>query len=465
MIDRKTISYGLLLLAVLLAGSMALSVGQTQAHYLNSRVWNTVVEAEGAMVTSDCLVDMDDAPLTVLLGELPEGKSTVAFTLESTRDVVGCLEWSVDQAKYLDVTMTVGEETLEQGGELALKKEAPLRILMTLEETKDPHEAMDVYVTVIWSGGLKGTFCVALPEMAAADIPGNALQNEDENGIVEETEPETEQEPTAEPEPATEPELSVPIGPPPANPGAQEQKIEMHTIDNFAPSAGLPVNLTLTEEVTHLLLGGGDGEIQPFPPLICYSLDNGNSYYMLYYGGILSIDPQESASAAVLLDFSRVEIDPETEILLTAQGYAEEALIGSASARVKPDVAVIYQMDTRLLTQEAPLEIALPEVWKDCLLEYSVEMLSAGGANVPDEPDEGYADTVWSPQSLMPGCVSDETEYKLIFRLDRIHPTAGTYRVTVNWIYEGISFAQAEITFFINYSQHGEAVSTGGADQ
>ena len=86
MAKRKTNSYWLSLIALLLVASMVLSVGDTQARYVNTTVWNTVVYPTSDQIVSDCLRPEGQ---TILLGEMEPDALEITFTLESTRAISG----------------------------------------------------------------------------------------------------------------------------------------------------------------------------------------------------------------------------------------------------------------------------------------------------------------------------------------------------------------------------------------
>jgi len=208
-------------------------------------------------------------------------------------------------------------------------------------------------------------------------------------------------------------------------------------------------------------------EIRPFSAFTRYSLDNGASYYMLYYADTIEIDPRNSAQVSVLLDFSHVDLAEDADVILAAEGYANQSLIGSTSTRTTPDVDTLYQMQSQLLTQKSSVKITLPESWKTYPFDYSVQMLSAntvtnGEAAAAENAIPEYVDVDLSAWSTP---VFDEENCMLTFQVDETLPPAGTYRVRMNWTYEGICFAETQTTFFINYSVYSESEGTGGTEQ
>ena len=68
MAKRKTIAYCLILLALLTMSCLILSVGEAQARYINTVVWNTYVEPLDGEAEPQFFTE--DKSLTVVLGEM-----------------------------------------------------------------------------------------------------------------------------------------------------------------------------------------------------------------------------------------------------------------------------------------------------------------------------------------------------------------------------------------------------------
>lgn len=228
MAKRKTNSYWLSLIALLLVASMVLSVGDTQARYVNTTVWNTVVYPTSDQIISDCLRPEGQ---TILLGEMEPDALEITFTLESTRAISGKLTAAVDLEDLL--TVELSQEKVQ------MEAYETVEITMTLIPTDmaldTPRPELDVNILVALEGMLSGTFRVTLPELTEEDlgiIPTEPEETEPEETEPEETEPEetepevTEPEPT-EPEPTepeeTEPEATDPV---PTNPEQTEPETE-----------------------------------------------------------------------------------------------------------------------------------------------------------------------------------------------------------------------------------------------
>ena len=210
---KRIKTYWLLLLALVYTATAVLSVGQTQARYVNTADWDTVLGEAEAMVTSDLLQSVTDPDVTVLLGEMPQDTYRIPITLESGADVEGELTWEVQQPGYLTVEMSVDDAALaieepeaqseEKENLIHLEAGKPTTIVMNLIPEENifaaPRPAEQVLVTVRWGDVLQGNFLVEFP----------AVEEEPEVTEPEATEPEVTEPEVTEPE-ATEPEVTEP---------------------------------------------------------------------------------------------------------------------------------------------------------------------------------------------------------------------------------------------------------------
>ena len=46
----------------------------------------------------------------------------------------------------------------------------------------------------------------------------------------------------------------------------------------------------------------------------------------------------------------------------------------------------------------------------------------------------------------------DTREHTLVLGIGDVLPQAGTYRIRMEWTYEGVCYAKKQMTFFINYA-------------
>ena len=300
---------------------------------------------------------------------------------------------------------------------------------------------------------------------------------------------ETQPEEPSEPDPTEESIETEPAEPPTepeeTAPEETDPLVKLETLKSFSPQSLLPAKITLNGGITRVSLGlgtvnqdGTAGEIQPFPAYTRFSLDDGASYYMMYRGYVTELNTKEVSSVTILLDFSRTELDTDSEVFLLAEGYdAEGSLLSTCIVNTSPDAMEDYQVESRplvqtaqtedeeteeeastqepkILTQDTYLEFTLPEAWKDYKLEYSIEILTLNAeSKLEYVPAEYVGADEKNNGSLVVDYVNDENSqaHKLILLTGAKLPQAGTYRVNMNWSYEGICYEQTQTTFFINY--------------
>ena len=436
MSKRATIPYALLLLMVLTLAAVVWGTGESLARYESTATWNTFVQpAAGETVSSDWLQPVGGEEIAILLGELTQPQE-ITVTLQSTEDVTGQLTWSTDRPDHLTVTC-------EAGADLALAKDQPATVVLTVSPTEAalnmPREAMTAHVTVNWNDTLTGRFRMVLP--AVAEMPEEPAQGE-----------EPEQQEPAEGE--VQEEVQEP----------QAAAVTVSTIPHFVPDGMLPVKVTASAGVTAVRLGLTDGQgMQPFPAGTKYRLDGESC--MLYRDSVIELTAAEEGTS-VQLDFSQVNITEGQVLQLMAEGSGEELLPGTATVQTTADVAQTVLPQQPVLTDKAAVELALPVQWKDYALTYTVEQLVLQADEqqteqkiyVPVEDTEGGA--------LRVRLADSETEWKLVLETGDTLPAAGTYRIVWKWTYEGMDFGETRTYFFINYlAQTIETEQTGGAEQ
>jgi hypothetical protein len=103
------------------------------------------------------------------------------------------------------------------------------------------------------------------------------------------------------------------------------------------------------------------------------------------------------------------------------------------------------------LTEGYYFRVALPLGWEACEeIRYRAELLTINADGKPE-----YTEVPWNPESL--DAVIDPSTGTLIVYMGARTPQAGTYRLTLECIYERICFEQTQMTFFINYSTRSDA--------
>jgi len=486
MAEKKTIAYWSILLVVVLVAGAFLFVNSTQARYVSTAVWNTIVLPGEETVTSDCLRTVSDAPITVLLGEISQESQKNAqthqadFWMESAKSVTGALTWSVDKPEYLQVTMHMGATQLQQGGVVALEENEPVTVTMNLTATEtagtQAHGAMTVKVNVSWGGVLQGAFTIDLAEV----IPQESVLPEENPDTQEPTQPEKTEPPGEE---GTEPVETEPTDPSveeterpteavieePVQTIGNESVVQIKTIKGFTKDALLPVMVATDNKTDRLELGvvSQDGTQQTgFPEKTCYSLDQGQSYYMLYWGGQIRLPVQESQS--VLLDLSRTDLQ-ESVLNLQLNAYQNGVLQASAQTATVLSTEALYQLDSRILKDKETLQIRLNSQWADYTVAYSMEKMTAATTELGDfaqylEIDPALAGFVITVTEDPAGDVITVTGAEQ-------RPEAGSYVLHIQWSDSGVTFGQTRIPFFVNYytethsQTEPETGTIGGAEQ
>lgn len=204
--------------------------------------------------------------------------------------------------------------------------------------------------------------------------------------------------------------------------------------------------------------GGADSSLLSFPARLCYSLDGGQSYTMLYHGGLVEVDMDGKTTRTVLLDFSQVD-QKESDLELAIVGYQGDTKVATDNGKFSVQAAQPISVSSRFLTEARGVTIGIPAAWRAYTLEYTLERLTEHTQNggltyVPVDLKDESIKISWNKNA---GTVIVQMGEKL--------PQAGSYRVTLNWISEGNCIRQEQETFFINYLTHFDTVETGGAAQ
>lgn len=214
----------------------------------------------------------------------------------------------------------------------------------------------------------------------------------------------------------------------------------MGTLSEFSLSGMLPVSLKIPETWTQLNVTLSNGD---FPSFTRYSADGGENWFMLYYGGEIEIDSANPVvyglyGMCLLLDLSGTDWEDMTSIYVYAEAYTEEGKYVGETVST-PYVRLFSTQRARtplVMGAGESLVLPLPEAWASCEQEITLERLGTYGYEFVNDGSIGMdigsdAVLVWAETPL---------------------PQAGTYRLTIRYSYGGVSFAQSQITFFINYS-------------
>lgn len=482
----RTTTYLALLLSLSLTAGAVTAVGDTHARTEGiDTIRNTVLLPRPGALRSDCLVS--EGKQTILLGELESGEDAFAeITLEAREDFSGPLLWQTTEGApvqtRVDFNLIEGEGSLNAEHLLQMRQGAKAIVTLTVTAAEELPAAgiADVELTC---GALGGIFRVELladaPEASEPEEPTEATEPE-QGGGVDVILPGEDGSP-------------IQITPNGAN-------VELKTLTEFEITSQLPIKATVSGEADRLVIGLEGGNA--LPSKTRYSTDGGESWYMLYDGGYIELEDGPEGGAEVqwtlLADVSVTDLEPEEPLFLEAQAYSGDVVTGLCSAETvprepaeQPEVIRILRSPgpedqaalTALLGLETesqepaaeepavseetePTEAAEPESgvtegyyfrvplplgWAECgEIRYQAEILTkneAGGVE--------YAPVQWDQQYL--NAVMDPETGDVIVYMGAQPPTAGTYRLTLECIYEDICFHRMQTTFFINYSTRSDA--------
>ena len=220
-------------------------------------------------------------------------------------------------------------------------------------------------------------------------------------------------------------------------------ELAVSMLDSFSLEGYLPVNMILPENSTTLVVSLSDGIL---PTFTRYSLDGGEEWYMLYYGGSIRVDADQmpifSDGQCLLLDLYRTEWDGTQLLYLSVTAYTEEGrYIGEGVSEASVELLQSRKIEMPLMMGiSSPLELPLPERWAECEKEVCFNRLE-----LCDEVPvyrEVTEDSVWI----------EFGEGNVTVSAGDTLPAAGTYCLAIKYKYSGICFAESEITFFVNYS-------------
>ena len=352
------------------------------------------------------------------------------------------LAWRVDNPDYLDVRVQIGDTSLSSGDTVSLTGETPVTVTMLLsltEKALEPRDGMNVNIQVSFGETLTGTFRVELMPVEEQILAATEQETtEPEVTEPEVTEPEATEPETTEPE-VTEPETTEPeVTVPPA-------AIVLESAQTYHSACLIPLKVISDGDTkTSLQLVSGESVLD-FPRGTRFSLDKGASWFMLYQAGALQLNVTAGTPLTVLLDLSHTAL--VTEPRLTVAAGTGEAITLTANT------APLYTANTQVLNKNTELVVTLAELWQNCQLVYSVEVLLA------TEESKYYVPVVLSEDGLM----AELSGQQLRIRTGDTLPPAGTYRLNLRWMDQGICVGQTQLSFFINYAAKQNVTQAGGA--
>jgi len=303
-------------------------------------------------------------------------------------------------------------------------------------------------------------------------------------------------EPTAEPtptptmEPTPEPTVEPTTTPEPtANPyEEQEALMELEAMAAFDPTRQLPVVMTLADHITSVRFGtvevseedtdkeeAGTEEIiteaiiteiktlEALPDYTMFSVDNGNSYYMVYGDFVpeLVVHDITTIPLLILMDFRYTKLTQDEELTIGMEAYMGNELRKTCTAvtAATESVTAENQMGA-ILNFENTLEFTLPQKWKEATLKYSVEYMT-----MTENQGLEYIPVNLSQDGLQVTYINDESNHRLELELGQKFNRPGTYRITISWSYNGLCYDTTQTTFFVNCQGREEAITNGSEVQ
>lgn len=288
-------------------------------------------------------------------------------------------------------------------------------------------------------------------------------------------------EPTATPQPTIEP-TPEPTLAPTANPyEEQEALVELNAMSTFDLKRQLPVVMTLAEHITSVRLGIQavcDKETVPeeavvaeavtevvtleaLPDYTMFSVDGGNSYYMVYGDYIPELILHEITTVPLLMDFRYTKLKQDEELTIAMEAYMGRELRKTCTAVTKAsEVIEAENLMGSILNFENTLDFIFPMNWRDMEMKYTVEYLTVTG-----DQTLKYVPANLSEDSLQTTYINDENNHRLELKLGKKFKQPGTYRITISCSYEGLCYDTMQTTFFVNCSGREEKVTNGSEVQ
>lgn len=228
---------------------------------------------------------------------------------------------------------------------------------------------------------------------------------------------------------------------------AEEPVTDMLTVANNALKTNpLLLSVTFPDGAEQIEIGTSFfNESGHFPPLTRYTTDGGESYTLLYESSKLYLKAADfNGSALVQLDFSACDIEWKDAVY---EIYSSSLANGSWF-ETETDSMAMGSADTEVFavtTNTSPAKVTENEnlVWNissaTSKVEYSLEILTKDGYKAIS--DEGIAVT----PALSNG------QGTITVSSDGGKAQAGTYRLTITQLHDGIATGSKTVYFFVNY--------------
>lgn len=229
---------------------------------------------------------------------------------------------------------------------------------------------------------------------------------------------------------------------------AQEEQetsgeLSVSSLADFSLKGYLPISMILPANSMTLTATLGSDTL---PAFTRYSVDGGETWFMLYYGGQIRVDAAEmplfESGQSLLVDLYYTEWDSANPVRLSIIVYTETGVYTGevVSEATAPLFRTRAAMTPLIMNADNSLVFAVSENWSQCEAELCLERL------------ELYDGVLSYSQVTDDSIYVEFGEADVSVEAGAVLPLAGTYRLTIFYRYGGICFAESEIIFFANYS-------------
>lgn len=391
---------GALLCSVLLL--LPLGIGQTQARYEDTVSWKGVYQVKDPILQSNFLIE---GGRTVLLKDWNVSTTsyrTLGIQLATDgQEAVGALRCEVDSDL---ITAKVDEEAYNIG---KTKNHATLTLTAT-QQAQNLTEPTDVTIRVSW-----------IPE-------GREAQQPTEWADFQVTLlPQMQSEESSEPE------------------GNQQAAgvLDMACPGTFALAERLAIRLTLPQGADRIELSYDGGD---FPENTGYRI-NAEKDIVLAEEMTISAPAAGMQEMLVVLDFSWT-MNRQNSFYLSAAAYAGETEIAAANVTVSTDRKPLkVETDSEAIVMGANAQVTLPISGDLDGLVWELQQLVRNGDQILYAASDALTIRTQTPT----GDGADSAA--LVLTNDYTRAPAGTYRLTVQRVHDGVVLSSFEIPVFICY--------------
>lgn len=218
-------------------------------------------------------------------------------------------------------------------------------------------------------------------------------------------------------------------------------------MQDYAPGSLLGMTCNIPIGCTSWRLGMLDGNSMdmPFPAGTRYSLDNGQSYYMIPKDGWIDLPVDTGAPVQLWFDFSCVGAEKTVFggiLSITVSAEAKDQWYGKNIFSVNANLELPNNSEdgaVALVTQDEPLQLSIPFDWDRTRLEYT--LTRQGGDSEAPLPTVTVKDG------------------KILVSAQDGQPKPGGYLLTLTWMIDDLLIARRQIVLFVNYTAYAEPVN------